>query len=125
METLVRKQKKKKRAVFATLFTYMLISAMFLMTLPAYASGGISSEWYQTESQAGTIIQTLALAGGIVGLAWCGIEYTYGNEEVANKAKSKAITIIIAVAAIFILPYVIRLGKDLGQRYKWDPSTLG
>ncbi len=71
-----------------------------------------------------SVIMTLGTAGGAVGIAWCGIEYAYGSEEVANKAKSKAIVIAASVAALCLLILFIKLGANLGKQYAWDPANL-
>lgn len=104
----------------------MLISMIaFCASVSIASAESVSSEWGAMATEAGSIIQTLALAGGAVGLAWCGIEYAYGSEDTSRRAKAKAIAIVAAVAGVFLLPLFIRLGKSIGSQFKWSPRSLG
>ena len=75
-------------------------------------------------NSAARILQTLALTGGAVGIAFCGMEYALGSDQTASKAISKAFIIFAAVAALFMLPSVVRLGISVVSNLKWDPSSL-
>lgn len=97
----------------------------FCASVSIASAESVSSEWGAMATEAGSIIQTLALAGGAVGLAWCGIEYAYGSEDTSRRAKAKAIAIVAAVAGVFLLPFFIRLGKSIGSQFKWSPRSLG
>ena len=66
----------------------------------------------------------MALGGGAVGLAWSGLEYAYGDEQKARKAKARMVAIAIATAAVFALPAVIRTAQDLFQSGAWSPDHL-
>jgi len=114
----------KRKIALAFFIIYVFAICICLYTCSAYADTS-TSDWNSGVSQAGKIISRLALALGAVGVAWCGIEYTYGSEEVARKAIAKAIAIVAATAAVYALPAVIRLGRDLGKQYGWSPSSLG
>lgn len=104
----------------------VLISMIaFCASVSIASAESVSSEWGARATEAGSIIQTLALAGGAVGLAWCGIEYAYGSEDTSRRAKAKAIAIVAAVAGVFLLPLFIRLGKSIGSQFKWSPRSLG
>ena len=61
---------------------------------------------------------------GAVGLAWCGLEYTYGSDDLAKRAKAKAIIIAFATAALFLLPRFIALGMSVGRAHSWSPESL-
>lgn len=76
------------------------------------------------EAEVGSILQTLALGGGAVGLAWSGLEYAYGDEQRSRKAKARIIAIIIATAAVFALPAVVRMAQSLFQSGAWSPDHL-
>ena len=116
----IREQRAKK----AFLVVLLIATLAFISISPAYANT-VDGAWNTATVDAGKILQRLALVGGSVGLAWCGIEFAYGSEETSRKAKAKAIAIVVAAAAMFALPYFIRLGKSIGSQYKWDPSHLG
>ena len=104
----------------------VLISMIaFCASVSIASAESVSSEWGAMATEAGSIIQTLALAGGAVGLAWCEIEYAYGSEDTSRRAKAKAIAIVAAVAGVFLLPFFIRLGKSIGSQFKWSPRSLG
>ena len=105
-------------------YLIIMVICISLSVIPAYAESA-GEGWSGTVVEAGSIIQTLSLTGGAVGLAWCGIEYAYGSEETSRRAKSKAIVIVSAVAAVFALPFFIRLGISVGSQFKWSPRNLG
>ena len=90
-----------------------------MLSEPCYASG-----FNGEEANVGSIIQTLALGGGAVGLAWSGLEYAYGDEQKARKAKARMVAIAIATAAVFALPAVVRTAQDLFQSGAWSPDHL-
>ncbi len=90
----------------------------------AHAAGALP-EWSARTAEAGVILQTLALTGGAVGLAWCGIEYMLGSEDAARRVRAKALMLLAATAAVFALPYFIRLGREAGLRWQWSPGSLG
>lgn len=98
-------------------------AAAFVLTVLqsecCYASG-----FNGEEAEVGRILQTLALGGGAVGLAWSGLEYAYGDEQKSRKAKARMIAIVIATAAVFALPAVIRMAQSLFQSGAWSPDHL-
>ena len=110
------------------LFLFISCLAVALMSVSfAFANNptAVNGEWGTYIENLGNIIHWVALTGGAVGLAWCGVEYAYGNEETSNKAKAKAFIIFASVGALYILPYIVELGMEVAQRYKWNPSQLG
>lgn len=108
---------KEALAALLTLCAVFTLTAM--LSEPCYASG-----FNGEESNVGSIIQTLALGGGAVGLAWSGLEFAYGDEQKSRRAKSRMIAILIATAAVFALPAVIRTAQSLFQSGAWSPDHL-
>ena len=109
--------KKRTAAVIILLLAALILTAA--VSEPCYASG-LNGE----EANVGSIIQTLALCGGAVGLAWSGIEFAYGDEQKSSRAKSRMVVIIIATAAVFALPAVIRTAQGIFQAGAWSPEHL-
>lgn len=109
----VRKAIALLSVAIATLILTSLLSEY------CYASG-----FNGEEAEVGGILQTLALGGGAVGLAWSGLEYAYGDEQKSRKAKARIIAIVIATAAVFALPAVIRMAQSLFQSGAWSPDHL-
>ncbi len=109
------------RKVATDITEWIIISFIFaaITSEKCYASG-FSGE----EANVGSILQTLALCGGAVGLAWSGIEYAWGDEQKSARAKARMILIIIATAAVFALPAVIRTAQELFQTGAWSPDHL-
>lgn len=95
-----------------------------LMLVPASAEE-VSGTWSGKVSDFCLVLQRIALTGGVVGLAWCAIEYMVGNAESARKALSKAVIILGAVAASYALPAMLRLGASIGRELAWSPDSLG
>ena len=109
--------RKRMAAVLSLLYAVFVLSG--LLSEPCYASG-----FNGEEANVGSIIQALALGGGAVGLAWSGLEYAYGDEQKARKAKARMVAIAIATAAVFALPAVVRTAQDLFQSSAWSPDHL-
>ena len=108
-----------KRITATVVFFHAIILLMAIASEPCYASG-----FNGEEANIGSIIQTLALGGGAVGLAWSGIEYAYGDEQKSARAKSRMVVILVATAAVFALPSVIRMAQSLFQAGAWSPDHL-
>ena len=108
---------KRMAAVLSVFYAFFFFSV--LLSEPCYASG-----FNGEETNIGSIIQALALGGGAVGLAWSGLEYAYGDEQKARKAKARMVAIAIATAAVFALPAVVRTAQDLFQSSAWSPDHL-
>ena len=45
-----------------------------------------------------------------------------GDEKSQTVGKKQFYITLMAVAAMYILPYVIKLGVDLGKTYAWNPG---
>ena len=110
-------QIKEALAVLLTVFAAFVMTAGF--SEHCYASG-----FNGEESSVGSIIQTLALGGGAVGLAWSGLEFAYGDEQRAKKAKTRMILIVVATAAVFALPAVVNMAQSLFEGGAWSPDHL-
>ena len=108
-----------KETLAALLMRYAVFTLTAMLSEPCYASG-----FNGEESNVGSIIQALALGGGAVGLAWSGLEFAYGDEQKSRRAKSRMIAILIATAAVFALPAVIRTAQSLFQAGAWSPDHL-
>lgn len=108
-----------KEAVSRTAWIILLFLFTAITSEKCYASG-----FNGEETNVGSIIQTLALCGGAVGLAWSGIEFALGDEQKSARAKARMVLIIIATAAVFALPAVIRTAQELFQAGAWSPDHL-
>ena len=89
-------------------YLIIMVICISLSVIPAYAESA-GEGWSGTVVEAGSIIQTLSLTGGAVGLAWCGIEYAYGSEETSRRAKSKATSKTIFSFQLSMCPLVVCL----------------
>ena len=88
----------KNKSVLCILSIMQGALLLSLMLVPASAEE-VSGTWSGKVSDFCLVLQRIALTGGVVGLAWCAIEYMVGNAESARKALSKAVIILGAVAA--------------------------
>lgn len=80
------------------------------------------------------VFNTILVIGrvcSVVVLAFGGIEFMIANgaknqyEQKLEKAKTRIIYALIALAALYLLPAMVRMGIDIGKAYRWnpDPST--
>lgn len=47
-----------------------------------------------------------------------------GDEKAMEKGKSQMIFTLVAIAAIILLPVVVKAGIELGSTYGWKPPTI-
>ena len=120
MNVITTKRNRMRKAVLNMIIRICIIMIIFLKPQVAHADG-----FGNDLSEAGNIIQRLALCGGALGVAFSGIEIAYGNEQTAAKAKTRIFLILAATAAVFLLPYAIRMGQSLASGSAWSPEHLG
>ena len=120
MNVITTKRNRMRKAALNMIIRICIIMIIFLKPQVAHADGCGNDL-----SEAGNIIQRLALCGGALGVAFSGIEIAYGNEQTAAKAKTRIFLIIAATAAVFLLPYAIRMGQSLASGSAWSPEHLG
>lgn len=114
------KDNKMRKNTLPSMILILAIIIIFSESQVVYADG-----FGNDLSEAGSIIQRLALCGGALGVAFSGIELAYGNEQTATKAKTRIFLILAATAAVFLLPYAIRMGQSLASGSAWSPGHLG
>jgi len=120
LNVITTKRNRMRKAALNMIIRICIIMIIFLKPQVAHADG-----FGNDLSEAGNIIQRLALCGGALGVAFSGIEIAYGNEQTAAKAKTRIFLIIAATAAVFLLPYAIRMGQSLASGSAWSPEHLG
>ena len=113
-----QKNSRKRKTVSNWLVVVSTLAIVLSLSPDAYA--GFGSEM----SNAGAIIQKLAVCGGAIGLAFSGIELAYGDEQTAAKAKKKIVIIIAATAAVFALPMVIHWAQGIASGSAWSPNNM-
>lgn len=98
--------------------TLLLISSALICPASAAAlSPDYSSKVWEIYS-IGRVI-SLPLAGGSFAM---GAFKMLGDEKTMAAGRKQLIITLLAVAALIILPSVVKLGLDIGQTYGWDPS---
>ncbi len=100
---------------------YACTIAVLIAVLPPYA---FADGFGGAMSSAGNIIQRLALCGGALGIALCGVQYAYGGDQTASKALTKMLVIFAATAAVYMLPHIIRLAQNLAAASAWSPNHM-
>lgn len=104
----------------------LLISCMTIFT-SAEDDGSANSDeqsYNSAVANIGVTIQRAGLAIGAVGISFCAIKFIWGNDQESAKAVRLAIYIGMAVAALYLLPAVMKLGRQIGRGHKWDPSHV-
>lgn len=119
-----------RRRIVLLLWTAYMCAAILLGTSGISLASSTMTDrdekkWDEMIDNAEKIIHAVALSGGAIGLGWCGIEYMYASDEAARKAKAKALVILASVAALYLLPYFVRLGISLGKEYGWGGRNFG
>jgi hypothetical protein len=104
----------------------LLISCMTIFTSAEDDGGADSGEqsYRNAIANIGVTIQRAGLAIGAIGIAFCAIKFMWGNDQESAKAVRLAIYIGMAVAALYLLPAVMKLARQIGNGHKWDPSHV-
>lgn len=108
----------KKKPLFNRCCAFLIFVTCVMV---AIASLNMAYAWSGAVADAGNVLTTIAYVGGAVGISYCAIQYMTGSEQTANKALSRGLLILGAVAAIKLLPIFIRLGMQFGQQTGWQP----
>ena len=87
----------------------------------AYASDVEAAPIVNGFSQRYNIIRGVGLAGAIMSLGITGILYITGNDQSAAKARTAAIYVCIAVAALYLIPTFVNMGVSWGKSHAWTP----
>ena len=69
-------------------------------------------------------LRGIGLAGALISLAITGMLYVAGNEQSAAKAKTAALYICLAVAAMYLLPSFVGMGVSWGISHAWTPPGV-
>ena len=120
MNAINSKDNEMRKNTLHPMLLILTVMIIFLEPHVVYADG-----FGNNLSEAGSIIQRLALCGGALGVAFSGIELAYGNEQTAAKAKTRIFLILAATAAVFLLPHAIRMGQSLAADSAWSPGHFG
>lgn len=70
------------------------------------------------------VIRNVASAMCVVGIAGCAIQILAGNTNNASKAYSRLIAMLLAIGALWLVPFLLSYGKDLLGAGAWDPANL-
>lgn len=108
-----------------TLAALCLFSSLLICHAEAAGDGSsgvtLSSDYSTKIWEAYTIGRVICLPLAAVSVAISA--YKLLGDEKSQAVGKKQLTItLLAVAAMYILPYAIKLGVDLGKAYGWDPG---
>lgn len=66
----------------------------------------------------------ISIPCGAVSFAFGAFRLLTGDEKAMEKGKNQMIFTVVAVAAIILLPLVVRAGIELGRTYGWTPPSI-
>lgn len=103
----------------------IIILALSLSVVQAYASDSSEAEVGNSIFELYSIIRAISIPLAVVGVTGCGVQMlTNQSPEGIAKAKRAIIIILVAEAAILLLPTMLQSGKDvIGTG--WDPNNPG
>lgn len=119
----MKKLGKLKRFAAAVL-TVILVVVMCLQFAYATDASTAKANFQAGITTAYKHLRNIALGGGAIALAGCGIIMLMGSQQDAEKAKAAIKFIIVAVIGVLILPLVVRAGKGMFGA-SWNPRNLG
>ena len=109
--------------ISSLLFVVLILST----SMPIFADSIWKTDAYDLTDYAQKISSYYAMARNIVcalcavGIAWTGLGMIHGTEEDMRKGKGRIKYMIVAMVAVFFVPYCIRFGMELGKTYAWKP----
>lgn len=68
------------------------------------------------------IARVVAIALAAVAAAAGALQMLAGNEEAASKGRTQIIMAALVIAALALLPTVVKFGVDVGRQYGWTPT---
>lgn len=119
----MKKLGRLKRLAAAAL-TVVLVIAICLQFAYATDVSTAKANFQDGITTAYRHLRNIALGGGALALAGCGIIMLMGSQQDAEKAKAAIKFIIVAVVGVLILPLIVRAGKGLFGA-TWNPRSLG
>lgn len=112
----------------------LLLIAVSLCVQPAFASpwsytteNGVTRNMVELSSKfarAYSLLVNISLACAVVGLAVSALELLIADmmsEMELQKMKRRIAVTAIAIAAIYLLPTVVKMGLSIGQALQWNP----
>lgn len=94
----------------------MMLLAVSLCVQIAYAD--------ETTQALGGVYRTFKIVGtsfAAVGIIGSGIQMLGGDTHTAAKAKGRILIILMAVGAMYLIPVVMSMGKNLFGEWAWTP----
>jgi hypothetical protein len=104
---------------FKRIKCFVLMSFCFCSIFAFMAPYAFAAE--ASFNEAFGIIRTVVGSFGVVAVAFCGIKYLIGGSGEGDKSIRMAMMVAFACGAIIILPEIVGLGVQLGQKYGWSP----
>lgn len=107
----------QRYTLFFLLFSGVVITSIF----PAFAdTGAVQGRFLYIIGQ----VRLFATYGAIISIAVNGVLLLVGGDKVADKAKTGMIYTIIALAAMYMIPAFLSMGKSFFGS-GWDPYNPG
>lgn len=106
-------------AVFAA------FTLLFAVWIPGTAFADGESEARDAMYGTFEVVRTVALPLGAVGIAASAIEMAGSDTTAAIRAKNRIIIILLAEAAIFLIPLILSMGAETVAQGAWDPERPG
>ena len=102
------------------LAAFFLLSTLLVCRAEA-AGSTLSSDYSAKIWEAYTVGRVICLPLAAVSVGMSAFKLL-GDEKSQAVGKKQFYITLMAVAAMYILPYVIKLGVDLGKTYGWNPG---
>lgn len=83
------------------------ISTGLMMVTPMLADGDIAHEINQGLKRVYTILLSIVGPIAVIAVAVCAIRMIWGNQQSAEQAKKDLIKIVVALALIFLAPWLV------------------
>ena len=98
---------------------------LFAAWIPGTASADGESEARDALYGTFETVRAIALPLGVVGIAASAIEMAGSDTTAAVRAKNRIIIILLAEAAIFLIPLILSMGAETVAQGVWDPEHPG
>ena len=69
-------------------------------------------------------VRNVSLTAGAVSLGFCGIVLMTGSQKNTEKVITAIKYILMAIAGVFLIPAVVRFGRNMFGSHGWDPTLL-
>ena len=102
----------------------IIVTVIMLLITTGYAKPVDAFRAGQRLVTLALLVRRLCLGLAVISVSTAALLYLVGDVSLGGKMKTAIIIMLVAVAAMYLLPLFINKGIQIGQNYAWDPNSI-